>query len=346
MKHLFLKIEELLQQGQPLVQATIIWVKGSAPRHAGAKCLVLEDGSLIGSIGGGLLEYRTTKKAQEIIYQGIPCRYLFQLTGQELLESDMLCGGEAEVYLEPLDPSNQTTRTFFHQLANIIKQNKTGWILTLLIEEKTEDSLSSHGLLTEDNEIFGDLPVTSDDLFDLTSIGKPGHLRLRGPECQVFVEPIKPDNQLIIFGGGHIAQFVAQLAKMVDFRVTVIDNNEDFANNKRFPTADQIIITPFEQSLLNLNVSSNTYMAILTRGHASDYTVLRQALLTYPAYIGMIASKIKRDMIFEKLINEGYTKERLKDIYSPIGLNIGAQSPEEIAISIVAELIKVKEGHI
>ncbi len=346
MNQMFLKIHELLQQNKSLVLATIISVKGSAPRHAGAKCLFLEDGSQIGTIGGGLLEYRVKEKAHEIKYSRTPQRYLFLLTGKELLESDMLCGGEVEIYLEPLTLPDQMTKDFFASIVDLLNQDKAGLALTLVNDEPIDDRdfYTRHSLIVNNGVVLGNFPVSNSHISQLSSVSRPGLVHFQMSKDPIFVEPVRPEAKLIIFGGGHIATFVADLAVMVSFRTQVIDDREDFANRLRFPKAEDIIVTPFERSFAHLNITSNTYLAILTRGHASDYTVLKQALLTQPAYIGMIASKKKRQRIFEELMKEGWDQKYLDKVYSPIGLDIGAQSPEEIAVSIVAELIQVRSS--
>ncbi len=344
MSQMFFKIHELFKQNRSFVLATIIRVKGSAPRHPGAKGLFLEDGSLIGTIGGGLLEYRVREKALQIIHSEIPYRYVFQLTGKELLESDMLCGGEVEIYLEPFNSSHQNDRDFFARIVDLLNQDITGLALTLIKNEQNEANYSRHILVADNDDMFGNIPFSNLQLNKLTSIRSPRLVHLQKNQDPIFVDPIKPESKLIIFGGGHIASFVAELANLVNFRIQVVDDREDFANRRRFPKAEDIVVVPFEESFNHLKINSNTYLAILTRGHASDYKVLKQALLTQPAYIGMIASKTKRQRIFEELRKEGWNQEYLNQIYSPIGLNIGGQTPEEIAVSIVAELIQVRGG--
>ena len=144
---------------------------------------------------------------------------------------------------------------------------------------------------------------------------------------------------MYLFGAGHICTFVAPLAKMVGFRVAVIDDREEFANRERFPNADEIIVCPFADAFDRIAISANAYVAIVTRGHLHDRDVLNAALQTDAGYIGMIGSRRKRDIIYASLMKEGFSAARLKEVHSPIGADIGGETPEEIAISIVAELI-------
>jgi xanthine dehydrogenase accessory factor len=163
---------------------------------------------------------------------------------------------------------------------------------------------------------------------------------MEGTDLFLFVEPLRPAEVLLLFGGGHISTCLVPLAKGVGFRVTVVDDREEFSSPQRFPDADQTLALPFEEAFERLSVTPDTYIAIITRGHIYDLEVLRWALSQRPAYIGMIGSRRKRDMVFAKLREEGASEERLREVHAPIGLAIGAETPEEIAVSIVAELIQ------
>jgi xanthine dehydrogenase accessory factor len=160
----------------------------------------------------------------------------------------------------------------------------------------------------------------------------------------LFVEPLKPEPVLFLFGAGHISIFLAPLARMVGFRVVVIDDREEFANRERFPQADEIVVCAFTEAFKRIQTDRSAFIAIITRGHIHDHAVLRAALQRPSAYIGMVGSLRKRNMIYQSLVEEGISPERLAEVHSPIGLDIGAETPEEIAISIVAELIRVRTG--
>ncbi|MFZ2041138.1 MAG: XdhC family protein [Desulfobacterales bacterium] len=153
-----------------------------------------------------------------------------------------------------------------------------------------------------------------------------------------------PDPELLVFGAGHISTFVAALAKTVGFRVTVIDNRAEWADCRRFPQADAVYVLEFEAAFETLGVSPSAYIVIVTRGHAFDQRVLEQALRTPAACIGMLGSAAKRDKIFTALTAQGFTDQDLGRVHAPIGLPIGAETPAEIAVSIVGELIRVRAG--
>jgi len=158
----------------------------------------------------------------------------------------------------------------------------------------------------------------------------------------VFLEPVEAEAVLMLFGAGHISTFVAPLARMVGFRVCVIDDRGEFANARRFPSADQLLVCSVAEAFQRVAVTPSTFIAIVTRGHVYDREALRAALATRPAYLGMIGSRRKRDLIYASLMEEGLAAEDLRRVHSPIGISIGAETPEEIAVSIVAELIQVR----
>ena len=160
-----------------------------------------------------------------------------------------------------------------------------------------------------------------------------------GGIVDVFLEPIKPLPTLIIFGGGHISFFLARIGKTVDFHVTIIDDRPEFANAERFPEADETIAEDIASITKRLVINASSYIVIVTRGHQKDTQVLQWAVTTPSAYIGMIGSERKIHMAFEFMKTKGITQEQLDLVHAPIGLSIGAETPEEIAVSIVAELI-------
>ena len=151
-----------------------------------------------------------------------------------------------------------------------------------------------------------------------------------------------PVPRFVFSGGGHISAHLAPLASLVDFRVTVLDDRDEFASPERFPLADEVICRPFTGAVESLKIKESGYVVIVTRGHAWDGVILGEVLKTPAAYIGMIGSRHKRDAIYEKLLSEGYTDSDLERVHSPIGLDIGGETPEEIAVAIVAELIKAR----
>ena len=163
-----------------------------------------------------------------------------------------------------------------------------------------------------------------------------------GGTLEVFVEPILPVAELYLFGAGHVAQSVAKVASMAGFDVTVVDDRDAYANRERFPMARQVIAEEFDKALARINPGENSYLVIVTRGHRDDMRILRWAVETPARYIGMIGSKRKVISIYKELEKEGVPASRFDRVNAPVGLEIGAVTPEEIAVAIVAELIAVK----
>ena len=346
MDNIFAQISDLLRNGQAVAWCRIITQTGSAPRATGVSCLVLADGTLRGTIGGGRLEYEVTGQARDNFRNGVPFLQHFELTGSEVAQTEkMICGGMADVYTEYFTPEDGAACSLFRGISTALREGKRGVLLTLVGEGGTAQAdrhvfLSAEGAVTgavrglvldaEARERF--LGLGSAAIMDIPGVGR------------LFAEPVQPDNVLYLFGAGHISTWLAPLAKMSGFRVVVIDDREEFCNAERFPQADELLVAPFTEVFDRIIISRSSYLAILTRGHIFDHTVLRAALRYSPAYIGMIGSRRKIDILYRSLLEEGISPASLQQVHAPIGLPIGAESPEEIAICIAAELIQIRAG--
>jgi xanthine dehydrogenase accessory factor len=162
--------------------------------------------------------------------------------------------------------------------------------------------------------------------------------------CDVFCELIAPRPTLVVVGAGHVAVPIAQIGHLLDFEVVVVDDRPTYANVERFPAADRIIVDDFESALANLQISSATYLVLVTRGHVYDVHALRSVLQREPAYVGMIGSKRRVFAVLKLLHGEGIPVERLLRVHAPIGLDLGTETPGEIAVSVGAELLKARRG--
>jgi len=165
-----------------------------------------------------------------------------------------------------------------------------------------------------------------------------------GGEMELLLDPIQDKPTLLIAGGGHIALPLVKLGAILGFRVVVLDDRQEYANRERFPEADMVICQDFDAALSKVKVTSSTYLIIVTRGHALDELVLRRTITSKAAYIGMIGSQTKIRTVFERLRKDGVPEEAIRRVYAPIGLDIGGETPEEIAVSIVAEIVKLRRG--
>ncbi len=341
-KDIFLKIHELLGAGKRMVLAVIIRRAGSAPRAVGSQCIILEDGSLLGTIGGGLLEYRVLEGAREIFRHGESVVLPLYLSGKDVAASEMICGGNVELYLDPLFPENRHTTDLFRSIREMIEGGRHGTLLSRVGDGISAQDGRNKMLVEEGKVIAGDIDGLMHEAERLCRFTRPRLVEISELGMNVFVEPVEDDPVLFLFGAGHVSTFVAPLAKMVGFRVVVMDDRPDFANTERFPDADEIHIVEFPKALEGITVTGTSYLTIMTRGHTHDRIVLEAALGTDPAYIGMISSKKKWALIQEALREKGVPEQRIETVHSPIGIHIGGETPEEIAVSIVAELIQTR----
>jgi len=252
---LFEEIVRMRRAGQRGALATIVHTNGSIPSYESSRMLVREDGSTLGTIGGGCVEADVWAAAKEVMRKEAPRKLVFQLNNEASYDNGLICGGSVEV----------------------------------------------------------------------------------------FVEPLLPQPLLCLFGGGHVSIAVAKAAQAAGFGVIVVDDREAFANAQRFPMAQEIY-TSYDESMEKLRPNASTYLVIVTRGHKEDMRMLAWAVRTQARYVGMIGSNRKVLSVYKALEKEGYRREEFERVFAPMGLEIGALSPEEIAVSIVAELVAVRRN--
>jgi len=354
MQEIYETLDRLFDQGRSAVLATIIRQAGPSPRGTGTKCLIMDDGSFVGTIGGGILEARTLNEVGKVFDTGLPVRLYFSLEGKDVAETDMLCGGRVEVFLEPVSSRNPVNVAMFRKVRDMMGRGKSGLLITLIDRERWQGENVPKLFLGKDRDTFGSLPgaqaIEKALAEDRKKIMRSRRLFLSamkddsGNLAEVLVEPVAVKTLLYVFGAGHVSKQVVPLSNRVGFHVVVIDDREAFADAGLFPEAGEIRLMSFESAMKKSTIDNASFVVIVTRGHMHDKTVLTQALKTEARYIGMIGSRQKRDIIYQKLLEEGFTQQDLDRVHSPIGLDIGAETPEEIAVSIVAELIKVRAG--
>jgi xanthine dehydrogenase accessory factor len=340
-------IHHLLGKGDPVVLATVIRHVGSTPRGAGAKMIVCEGGTIIGTIGGGAVEAEVIRSAPDIFRSGGAIIRHFNFSSTDVASSmGMICGGKMDVLMERLDPAEKAM-AIFSALASTIRTGEKCLLGRTFHPEHSSPRHHHLFLLAGQDAVFGNAPFDTAGLEEL----KETAFQCRAPvirtagDLTVIADPFFFAECVYLFGAGHVAQQVARILNMVDFRTVVIDDRKEFANRDLFPTVDDICVpASFETVFSELLIDRNGIIVILTRGHAHDQTVLEQALKTEAGYIGMIGSRRKRNTIYDNLSKKGVHPDALARVHSPIGLEIGAQTPEEIAVSITAELIAYRAG--
>jgi xanthine dehydrogenase accessory factor len=253
---IFGEIVRLRKLGQKCALATIVQVNGSIPSFESAKLLVREDGSMIGTIGGGCVEAEVWAAAREVIETEKPRHLNFSLGQDAAYDNGLICGGQ----------------------------------------------------------------------------------------LNVFVEPVIPQPSAFIFGAGHISKSLSKVATLAGFRTVIVDDREQFANRDRFPEADEIHAGEYEAVCAGLETNESSYLIIVTRGHRDDMRVLRWAIGTRARYIAMIGSKRKVISVIKELEKEGIPAATFERVFAPMGFEIGAITPEEIAVSVVAEMIAMRRN--
>lgn len=335
---------ELLEKNEAFVLASIVSQMGSAPRTAGARMIIDTNGQIYGTIGGGILEAKVMRAAKEVLADKQSIFMFFNLKAQDISGVDMICGGNAMVLLDPIFPTKENKSVFaaWQKAA----ENASSAFLTVVIGEDEKFTVKAHGILNKDGSFFGNYDLNPIELPQIIQTAQ--HCKhtqvVKLNECNVVVDPISAPKTLYCFGGGHVAKPTAHIASLVGFEIIVVDDRAEFSNPERFPEAKKTIVAPdFNAAFAGLEIDGNSFIVIFTRGHLHDLTVLEEALKTKAGYIGMIGSKTKRDRIYNALLESSVAKQTDIDrVYSPIGIEIDAQTPEEIGVSIVAELIKVR----
>jgi xanthine dehydrogenase accessory factor len=269
-------------------------------------------------------------------------------------DPEMTCGGDVEIFLEPLPPGSNASLLIFKEIMDIMKWGGSGVLATVVDTNLWQGGQMPKALFKSSGEVTGSLP-NMEEAGKIVMSGMHSFLEKRNPdtitcndrdghEYNLFIEPVFSDPVLYVFGAGHISSQVVPFAHRVGFKIIVIDDRPEFSDPLNFPDAEKIFHYTYDDVLKKFPIDKFSYIVIVTRGHSYDQMVLGQALRTDAGYIGMIGSRRKIKTIFDNLVKDGFTMGDLDRVHSPIGVDIGAETPEEIALSIVAELVKVRAG--
>ena len=350
MEHVFREALKEMEQGKACVIATVTNTKGSTPQKPGAKLLVRLDGSGAGTLGGGCVEGDIWFSAKMVLQGGGGPQITEYYLNEDIAARDgLVCGGTMYFLMDPIwKPSEMIP--FTQEILRAYEGERAVAVATLLKPPKGSDlKVGAKLLVREDGTRMGTLgsPALDDEAakkaLPLMAYGRDEYLKTANG-TQVFVEAYTTPPKLILMGGGHVNKSVAPLAKSVGFRVYVVDDRPEFANPERFPEAEATIAKDYPDGLADIPVNTNTFIVIGTRGHREDDRALEAAARTSAGYVGLMGSKRKVILIYEELLKAGISVERLRQIHSPIGLDIHARTPEEIAVSIVGELVKFRLG--
>lgn len=340
MKEFFEERFELLKNGESFVLASIFDSQGSAPRTTGARMIIRKDGSIFGTVGGGKIEALVIEQGKEVLETKTTILKEYKLQETDNKGIGMACGGDVSILIEYVAADNDTNIKLYKEVVKCFESGeKASIIRTFLKDGKQMNYLYKSGEI-----IFNSNVIEKENAEKYADAVRHRDLLLISEEnSTTLIEPICNLGRLYILGAGHVSQKLAEIAKKIDFMVTVVDDRPEFANKERFPDADELVIPEsFEGCIEKLPIDNDSYIVIVTRGHMFDLTCLKQSLRTDAYYIGMIGSRRKRNIVYEALKQEGFTVEDFNKVHNPIGLEIGAETPEEIAVSIAAELIKIR----
>jgi len=326
-----------LEQGRTAALAVILTQEGSAPRSAGSRMLLVDGGTggaaiAAGTVGGGLVEARVMAAGAEVLATGGRRVVAFDLSGELAAGADMICGGRLRVFLERAAPGDLP---LWRRLAETLGRGGRCLRLTPL------DGKGMTLLLPDG--ICGDEPAPGlERAAREAGAAMAAAAPLEHAGRTYALEPFAAATPLFIFGAGHVSRPTARVAALCGFAVTVLDDRPEFASPERFPEARTRVLASFAEGFAGLGVEAGAFVVIVTRGHVHDAAVLALALRTPAAYVGMIGSRRKRDAVYARLRGQGFDAAELARVHCPVGLGIGAETPEEIAVSIVAEMIQVR----
>jgi xanthine dehydrogenase accessory factor len=352
MKNLYLQLLDHHADISLLALATVTSSHGSTPQKPGSSAIFGFNGLIAGTVGGGVVEGRVQKLAAEALNTKTSGHFSFNLANDISNKEEAICGGQISVLI---DANLQNSIAVFEAAGKSLERKIPGVLITM-VTRFSEKSVLINRYWMNSSEIPPIPPEFLEKIApavtEMIKGGDPSdyrelELNIPGeePSSLFLLEPLFPTAHLVIAGAGHIGKAVAHLADLLDFEITVVDDRHEFANSDNIPEADHIIVDEIGKALGNLQMSSDTYLVIVTRGHRDDASALKACIGLHLAYTGMIGSKNKIASMRADFIKNGLaTTDQWDKIYSPIGIYIKSRSVEEIAISIAAQLVLVRNS--
>lgn len=350
MQHVFHETVRALEAGDPCVLVTVIRTEGSTPQKPGAKLLVRADGSGVGTLGGGCVEGDIWFAAKMLLRGGGPAEVRdYELTEELAARDGLICGGTMHFLLDPirepidvLPELRKVERAYDGDtaigIATLVGAPSgaplaVGTKLYLDAARTTKGSLGADALDAQ----------AIDRIELLLDYGKCEHYTT-DEGCQLFIEAFTLPPTLVVMGGGHISKALTNLAGPLGYQYYVVDDRPEFANPDRFPDAVQTIVAEYDKGLQDIPITPNTAVVVATRGHRYDDMAAEAAVRSRASYVGILGSKRKNLLIFEELFRKGIPEERIRAVRAPVGLDLGGRTPEEIALSIMSEIVALRHG--
>lgn len=350
MEQVFRATAEEIAAGNDMVVATVVRTSGSTPQKPGAKLLVRADGSGVGTLGGGCVEGDIWFAASQLLKRGGPAEMREYELNEDLAAQDgLVCGGTMYFLLDPIREPVEG-RDFNDEVIAAYDGGAPVAVASLMkVPEGSDLVVGARLLVRENSSTSGSL---GDEKLDARAVGEVRKLMAMGKNdyivtesgAEFFVEAYTTPPTLVLAGGGHVSKAISHIAETLEFRIFVIDDREEFSNPDRFPEAEQTVVSDYGSAFEKLPIGTNSFIVIATRGHRYDASATAAAMRTPASYVGLLGSRRKTILIFEELFAEGFTMEQVQGVRSPIGLSISARTPEEIALSIMAEIVAFRLG--
>lgn len=350
MQHVFHETVKVLEAGEPCVMVTVIQTEGSTPQKPGAKLLVRADGSGVGTLGGGCVEGDIWFAAKMLLRGGGPAEVRdYELTEEIAARDGLICGGTMHFLLDPIRKPVDVLPQL-QQVERAYDGDTAIGIATLVgAPEGSTLAVGAKLYMEATGAIKGTL---ADEALDAQAIERIEQLLAYG-KCehhttdegfQLFIETFTLPPTLVVMGGGHISKALTNLAAPLGYQYYIVDDRPEFANPERFPDAEDTIVAGYDTGLDNIPITPNTAVVVATRGHRYDDMAAEAAVRSKAGYVGILGSKRKNLLIFEELFRKGIPEERIRAVRAPVGLDLGGRTPEEIALSIMSEIVALRHA--
>jgi xanthine dehydrogenase accessory factor len=345
MKDILNDLDRWVNAGQPVAIGTIIQTWGSAPRGVGSKMGVSAGGEISGSVSGGCVEGAVVEASLEVLSTGVPQLLHFGVADETAWEVGLACGGTIEVFVNQLDLA------WYSPLDKAIQQEKSVAAATII--KGAREKLGRTIVVGEDGSTHGTLGEGLDEVVleaarKTLAAGEPRRQTIfpaqERKEIDIFIDVILPSPVLVIVGGAHISIALAELARVVGFRTIIIDPRRSFGNQARFPNVDRLLQAWPDQALSEIEINRSTAVATLTHDPKLDDPALAAALRSQAFYVGALGSQKTQASRRQRLLEAGLSEGQLERLHGPIGLDIEARTPEEIALSIMAEIVAARRA--
>ena len=327
MKAILNRMLAALTRGEDTMLCSVLAADGSSPRGAGAHMAVFSDGTALGTVGGGAVERQSIALAQRLLREERDALRTFALHPEAVNSTGMVCGGDVTICFQRFTPAGTAAADALRAWCDALGSGKNVWLYLALDGEE----VCEFRILTAD-----DLRHGSEGFFT----AKPYW------DGKTYVEPVVRAGRVYLFGGGHVGRALVPVLSYVGFEVVVFDNRAELARAERFPTAHEVLQGDFHHIFDKVSLTADDYAVVMTPGHQADYEILEQVLRTEATYIGCIGSRKKVALTRERLAAAGFSLSDIDRVHAPIGLPILAETPEEIAVSIAAEMIRHRAEHL